>query len=272
MPSIDLARLRKQASRLRDFFFVPDEFTRQLNAVLDSYVNYTRRRSQAVAPGVKLPSHRTPSVVLRQIDLELAPLAAARENSQAALALADRLWDEGSLESRLVAGFIVGRMPPQEEQLTARLSSWIAQSRDGDLRNRLLDQGLVRLRKEASGRFLQLLEAWLSPEQPGTWGDAVRAAIAAIHDPAFADVPPLLRALEPALRASPPQLQLDLQELIRALYEISPSETTYYIRGILTSPGDSSTVAHFRRMAPSLPPELRTTVRELAGRSRSSPA
>ena len=76
MPSIDLARLRKQASRLAEFFFVPDEFTRQLNAVLDSYVNYTRRKSQAVAPGVKLPTHRTPSVILRQIELTLAPLAA----------------------------------------------------------------------------------------------------------------------------------------------------------------------------------------------------
>ena len=271
MPSIDLARLRKQTTRLADFFFVPDEFTRQLNSVLDSYVNYTRRKSQAVAPGIKLPSHRTPSVVLRQIELELAPLAAARENWEAALALADRLWAEGSLESRLLAAFILGRMPPHEEQLMARLSSWIAQSRDGHLRNRLLYQGLVRLRKEASSRFLRLLEVWLAPEQPHTWGDAIRAATAAVRDPAFAEVPPLLKALEPVLLASPPQLQLDLEGLITALYEVSPSETAYFVRRILADSANPSTAAHFRRMAPSLPPELRTTIRELAGRSRSSP-
>ena len=163
-------------------------------------------------------------------------------------------------------------MRPHEEQLTAHLTSWIAQSRDGNLRNALLDQGLVRLRKEASSRFLQLLEAWLTAEPSPSWGDAIRAATAAIKDPAFSDVPTLLKALEPALKESPPQLQLDVEELIKALYAVSPSETTYYVRQILAGSENPSTTARFHRMAPSLPPELRSTIRELSGRSRSSPA
>jgi hypothetical protein len=271
MPSIDLARLRKQASRLADFFFVPDEFSRQLNAVLDSYVNYTRHRSQAVGPGIKLPSHRTPSVVLRQIEKEIGPSAAAKENAEAALALADRLWDEGFLETRLLAGFILGRISPQEEHLMARVTSWITQSRDRDLRNRLLDQALVRMRKEARSAFLSLLDEWLQPEESRHWGDAIRAAIAAVRDPTFSELPPLLKALEPALQASPPQLQLDLEELITALYALSPSETTYYVRRIVADSADPLTAAHFRRMAPSLPPELRTTIRELSAGARLSP-
>ena len=76
MPSIDLARLRKQALRLADFFFAPDEFVRHLNATLDSYVNYTVRGRRPASPGGNLPTHRTPAVVLRQIEHELAPLAA----------------------------------------------------------------------------------------------------------------------------------------------------------------------------------------------------
>jgi hypothetical protein len=271
MPSIDLARLRKQSARLANFFFVPDEFIRQLNTVLDSYVNYTRRKAQAVGPGVKLPSHRTPGAVLKQIELAVGPLAAVSENSEAALALADRLWEEGSLECRLLAGFVLGRVPPQEDQFMTRLSSWISQSRDGDVRSRLLDQGLARLRREAHSQFLQLLEAWLAPGQHRGWGDAIRAATAAIQDPGFTDLPPLLRVLEPALRASPPQLRLDVEELIKALYGVSPSETTYYVRRIVTDAPDPSTAAHFRRMAPSFPPELRNTIRELSGRSRLSP-
>jgi DNA alkylation repair enzyme len=271
MPSIDLGRLRKQASRLTDFFFVPDEFTRQLNAVLDSYVNYTRRKSPAVAPEIKLPTHRTPSVVLKQIELELAPLATAMENSRAALALADRLWEEGSLETRLLAGFILGRLPPQEDELVARLAAWIAQSRDGSLRNRLLDQGLMRMRKEARADFLGLLDKWLQPENSRHWGDAIRAAIAAVRDPAFSGLPPLLKALEPALQACPAQLQLDLEELIATLYAVSPSETVYYVRQILAQSANPSTPAHFRRMAPSLPAEVQSTIRELSGRARPSP-
>jgi uncharacterized protein (DUF1919 family) len=43
MPAIDLARLRKQANRLADFFFLPDEFMKHLREMLDFYVNYTLR-------------------------------------------------------------------------------------------------------------------------------------------------------------------------------------------------------------------------------------
>jgi hypothetical protein len=234
-------------------------------------VNYTRRKTKAAGPGVKLPSHRTPAAVLKQIELAIGPSAAVGENSGAALALADRLWEEGSLESRLLAAFMIGHVPPNQEQFSRRLSSWISQSRDGDLRNKLLDQGLARLRREARSAFLQMLQAWLTPEQTYSWGDAIRAATAALQDPSFTDVPPLLQALEPALRASPPRLQLEVEELIKALYGVSPSETTYYVRRIVADSSDPSTAAHFRRMAPSLPPELRTTIREVSGRSRLSP-
>ena len=45
MPAIDLSRLRKQASRLADFFFVPDEFIRHLREMLDFYVDHTMRKT-----------------------------------------------------------------------------------------------------------------------------------------------------------------------------------------------------------------------------------
>jgi hypothetical protein len=95
MPAIDLARLRKQANRLADFFFLPEDFRRILRETLDFYVNRTLRRSQSVAPGSNLPTYRTPIEVLRQIEVSLGPLA--KENPHYALELADTLWDEGYL-------------------------------------------------------------------------------------------------------------------------------------------------------------------------------
>src|SRR5512141_1100311 len=101
MPAIDLTRLRKQAARLSDFFFVPDEFIKHLHEMLDSYVNYTVRKPRAVAPGANLPSYRTPAVIVRQIEQDLASQATLHQNSEAALELADRLWDEEWLETRI---------------------------------------------------------------------------------------------------------------------------------------------------------------------------
>jgi len=54
MPAIDLARLRKQANRLADFFFLPDEFMKHLREMLEFYVNYTLRTVENVAPGSNL--------------------------------------------------------------------------------------------------------------------------------------------------------------------------------------------------------------------------
>ncbi|MFH1184259.1 MAG: hypothetical protein V1755_04370 [Chloroflexota bacterium] len=262
MPSIDLARLRKQALRLADFFFAPEEFTRNLSATLDSYVNYTIRGRRPAARGASLPTHGTPTVVMKQIEQELSALASAPENADAALALADRLWDEAWLETRLLAAFVLGRISPEEGPLIARLTAWTSQVRDGELRARLLDASLLRMRKETPDMFLHMIGEWLRPERPRLWPDAIRASISAINDPAFGNLPALMASLEPLVKAAPAQIQLDLEELILALFQASPTETTYFIRQILTHSDNPMTSVAFRRMAPSFPQELKEEIRE----------
>ncbi len=264
MPSIDLARLRKQALRLADFFFAPEEFVRHLNSTLDSYVNYTVRGRRPAVAGSTLASHRTPAVVLRQIERELAPLASATEHAAASLALADRLWDESWLESRLLAAYVLGKVPPDEAPLIARLTAWIGQIRDPELRGRLLDASLFSMRRESPDVFLQLIGEWLRPERPRFWPAAIQAAISAAGDPEFPNLPGLLAALEPALRRAPAEMQLEFESLLIALMAVSPTETTFLVRQILVSSDDPSTTLLFRRMSPALPPELQDEIRELA--------
>ena len=110
MPAIDLARLKKQTAYLADIFDQPDDFLREHREILDHYVNRTLR-SQGVAPSSVLPTYRTPPVVLRQIETSLGPVA--EQQPIQALELADALWDEGWLETRLLAAFLLGRIPPQ---------------------------------------------------------------------------------------------------------------------------------------------------------------
>jgi len=271
MPSIDLARLRKQALRLAEFFFVPEEFARNLNAVLDSYVNYTIRTRRRSRPGANLPTHRTPAVVLSQIQQELASLASDPQNASATLALADHLWDEGWLETRLLAAFLLGQISPDEGPLLARITAWTSQVRDVELRGRLLDLSLLRMRKETPDMFLQMLGEWLRPERTRYWSDAIRAAMAAITDPSFGNLPALMEALEPVVRSAPATIQLDLEDLLNALFAVSPTETTYFVRQVLTDADSPMTAVAFRRMSAALPPLLRDDIRELV-RARPSSA
>jgi hypothetical protein len=272
MPAIDLTRLRKQASRLADFFFLPDEFLKHLHNMLDFYVNRSLRKVEDVAPGSVLSTYRTPSTVIRQIELELTNVA--NENPSQALDLADLLWDEGYLEMHMLAAFLLGRIPPQEEQeerLLARLTAWTSQVRDPNVRAALLTTSLARLRKETPTQFLELIGEWLHPARPRTWSNGIQALLPMIADPDFQNLPPVLDILEPIIEAAPATIQLDLEELIQALYKASPSETSFFLRQVITRSKNPMTSTTLRRIASSFPLELQSELRDLMRAQKTLP-
>ncbi len=260
MPAIDLARLRKQATRLADFFFVPDEFINHLRETLDFYVNRTVRKPQAVGPGIALQTFRTPTVILKQIEQELSQPASRYPD--AALDLADRLWDEAYLEARLLAAFLLGRIPPREDRLLARLTAWTQQMNDPHLRAALLDTSLARIRNEAPEKFLELVGEWLQPKRTRLWTNGIQAVISALADPSFVNLPPVLKLLEPVLQAAPAALQREIEELVLALYKAFPTETTYFLHEVLGTSDDPMTAITFRRISPSFPPALKEELRD----------
>jgi hypothetical protein len=266
MPAIDLARLKKQTALLADIFDQPAAFLRELRDVLEFYVNRSLR-SQSVAPSSVLPTYRTPVVVLRQIEKELGPVA-ERQPIQA-LELADALWDEGWLETKLLAAFLLGRIPPQEERLLARLTAWTQAVRDPEVRAALLTTSLTRLRKETPDLFLILVREWLHPARQRMWSNGVQALVPLISSPEFDNLPPIFEIIEPILKTSPATLQFDLQELIITLYEASPDETTYFLQQILKETRSPLPSVALRRMSPMLPPELQSSLREMLRRTRT---
>jgi hypothetical protein len=261
MPAIDLARLRKQAARLADFFFLPDEFMKHLREILDFYVNYTLRKKENVAPGSNLKTYRTPPAVLTQIENEIK--ATAEENPHFALELADILWDEGALETRLLAAFLLGRIPPQEERLLPRLTAWTQQVRDSDVRSALLSTSLTRMRKETPNQFLALVQEYLHPERSRTWSNGIQALLPMIADTSYNNLPPILDLVEPVIAEAPSTLQNDLTDLIVSLYRASASETTFLLKHILNNSESPMTAITLRRISKDFPPPLQNELREL---------
>src|SRR5919109_545604 len=266
MPAIDLARLKKQTAQLADLFDQPSAFLRELQEILEFYVNRTLR-SQSVAPSSVLPTYRTPVVVLRQIETELGP-AAERQPFQA-LELADALWDEGWLETRLLAAFLLGRIPPQEERLLARLTAWTQAVPDPSVRAALLTTSLTRLRNETPDLFLVLVKEWLHPARQRMWSNGIQALVPLISSPDFDNLPPIFEIIEPIIKVSPATLQYDLQELIVVLFDASPDETTYFLQQILKETRSPLPAIALRRMAPDLPEELQANLREMLRQAKT---
>jgi hypothetical protein len=260
MPAIDLARLKKQTANLADRFDQPAAFLREHREILDHYVNHTLR-SSGVAPSSVLPTYRTPVVVLRQIETELSPLA--EKQPIQALELADALWDEGWLETRLLAAFLLGRIPPQEERLLARLTAWTQAVRDPSVRAALLTTSLTRLRKETPDLFLILVKEWLYPSRKKLWSNGIQALVPLINTPEYDNLPPIFEILRPIIKTFPATLQYDIQELLITLYKKSPDETLYFIQQILSTTKSPIPSISLRRMLPDLPVDLQTTLREI---------
>src|SRR5512134_1065862 len=198
MPAIDLARLKKQTAQLADLFDQPPAFLREHREILDFYVNRSLR-SQGVAPSSVLPTYRTPPVVLRQIETELSSIAEAKPIR--ALELADALWDEGWLETRLLAAYLLGRIPPQEERLLARLTAWTQAVRDPSVRAALLTTSLTRLRRETPALFLVLVKEWLHPARKKMWSNGVQALVPLVSSREFDNLPPIFEVVEPIIKA-----------------------------------------------------------------------
>ncbi|MBI5354116.1 MAG: alpha/beta fold hydrolase [Chloroflexi bacterium] len=270
MPAIDLARLRKQANRLVDFFFLPDEFLKHLRDTLEFYVNHTLRTVDNVAPGSNLKTYRTPPAVLTQIENELS--ATAEANPGFALDLADHLWEEGALETRLIAAFLLGRIPPQEEHLLPRLSVWTQQVRDPNVRTALMSTSLTRMRKETPVQFLNLIREYLHPARMRTWSNGIQALIPMIADSTHANLPTILDIIEPIIEEAPATLQNELTDLIVALYRTSASETTFMLKHILNHTENPMTTVTVRRIVTSLPPSLQNELRELLRPQTQKPA
>ena len=158
---------------------------------------------------------------------------------------------------------MLGRIPPQEERLLARLTAWTQAVRDPNVRAALLTTSLTRLRKETPDLFLILVKEWLRPARKKMWSNGIQALVPLIASPDFDNLPPIFEILSPILKASPTVLQLDIQELLTALYKESSDETIYFIQQTLKSTKSELPAISLRRMLPELPHDLQTSLREL---------
>ncbi len=259
MPAIDLARLKIQVAQLVANFNQPEHFVHVLQELLDFYTNRTIRSAQ-VAQRMLLPTYRTPRPVMRQIEMELKPIADAHPLESVALTYA--MWKAGSLESRLLAARLLGMIPPaQAMPALTRLPEWLNQSTDEIIQQALLNDALERLRRENTDALFILIEDWLkSPRSTlQRWG--LRTLIPLLKEAGFENLPAVFRILRPAVATAGPATQLDLQACLAALSQVSLTETLYFLGEILNGKPSAMLLRTLQRMLPGLPAEMQTRLR-----------
>jgi hypothetical protein len=266
MPAIQLARLKQQASILRDSFAQPKAYVRALRNMLVSYADYTHRPGRAGEPPALISAYKTPPPVLRQVFLEIIPLV--RANQSQALALADELWSQTNLECRKLAILILSEAPCLDpDPILERVILW-AKNSEERLVDLALSKGFAGIRIDASERFREVVENWMTSPDTSEQKLGLRSLQAATADSLFEDIPLAFRLLTPLVRNCPTKLRTDLVQVVRTLAERSPSETAFFLRQNLRYP---STAWVTRQSLPAFPIAMQDTLRRAAKTEQNKP-
>lgn len=260
MPAIQPARMKIQVAQLVENVHQPEAYVRSLHNLLDYYADRTHRPGQSGEPPPLLATYKTPQPVFRQIVRETTPLVAA--DRPAAFALIDALWEDPTIEFRLLAIALIGKvhLDPYEPVLV-RIQTWIAQRPEKRLLDAILDHGLFHFRKEQPNIYYQLIEDWLKTEELYPRQTSLRAMVPLLADPDFENLPAVSRLLIPIIREPPEELRHDLIEVLRILARRFPQETSYILQQNLSGDHPES-LWIARQVLNDLPGEVKNNLRE----------
>jgi hypothetical protein len=268
MPAIQLARLKKQLSDLRQAWSDPDIFLRQLIELLEYYADHSFRTGQAAEPSPLLKSFQVPPPLIRQIKHALDDLAIADPGYT--LQICDTLWASPIYETRLLAVHFLGLIPVRAGEIASRAGRWLAVTTDQQLIDAMFTHGLNRFAAQNPDTYLQLVEAWLGSNSRLEKALGLRAMATLVRQPEFKNFPPCFRLLAPFVHQANQDLRPELVESLRALAERSPKEAAYFFIEMLESGYNTQMGMLLRLALEPLPPDLQATVRSHLRESRRS--
>jgi hypothetical protein len=186
------------------------------------------------------------------------------ENPDAALVLADALWQENFTEFSVLSSFLLGLVPVSSPgPVLQRIKQWVQSGEQPYALPDLLESGTIRLRREATPVYLDLINQWLESTQSSMNKIGVEALIHLVTDEHFIDLPKVFTLISPLIRKIPPYLQGELKQLLVVLINRSPSETAYFLRQVVLLSPNADTKRLLRKVLDEIPDHLRKKLRDL---------
>ena len=270
MPAAELTRLRMQINQLILIFNQPVEFSRRLHDLLNLYANHAYRAGQAVHPRSLQASYRVPTLVMRQLELELGKTC--QEVPRQALDLLDTLWEDSYVEPRLLAASLLGAIPLEgyAGEVIQKLRQWGRPEENLMIFTTLTERGTVNLRKQAPEMLLNLIDEWLESATPLQQAVGIRMLLPLIHDQTFQNLPAAFRMLSPLMQNPQPALHADLLAALREFIHRSPVETGYFLRQVLSLTEGNTTARLIRRVINEFSPDQQISLRSALSAKNTS--
>ena len=260
MPAVQLARLRRQTAELAEYFFQSEILVRRLKDLLEFYADRTQRPNQPGAANTLIRSYKVPQPVMRRIVLELGEQVDS--DPQAALNLIDALWAQETLETKLLAIELLGRLSPEmHSAVSQRAQEWNQDNDESLLLEALADKGMSRLREEAPDTLLKLLNGLLKSENIRQQRLGLHALQLLLEEGKYENLPAVYKNLGPVLKKADKALRSSLIAVLRPLAKQSPQETAYFLRQTLSKNQSRTLTQIIRRTLEDFPPETQKSLR-----------
>ena len=261
MPAIQPARLKRQSALLVEQFINPAAFIRSLHHLLEFYADRVHRPGQAGEPSPLIQAYGVKPPILRQILMDLEPLAKEKPNQ--ALELCDQLWEQPYLEFRQLSASLLGMIPlSSSTAILERVRDWIRQDTEDHLIDVMILHGLENLRKEDPHSIYRLINEWLAANEVQYQKIGLRTMLLLVQDPDIENLPIFFNLIQPFARSLPSSISPDLIDIVEVLARRSPQETAYFLRQMLSFPNSPDTPWLIRQVIRVFPTEIQFSLRK----------
>jgi len=234
LPAIHIARLRKQAVELAEYFFEPNRFDFHFTQLLDFYSNRTIRPDKRTNSKLQIKVYKVQDPILKIILAEISPLAA--QNPNAVLKLAKLLWNEPVLEKRIFAARLLGLLPTKDALSTLQLiEDWTQNCHDDLLLEEFAAHPLLAIHEENWDFYLEYMDKWLNCDSRILIRQSLISISTILKERSIIDLPPIFKLLSPHFSEPEFTLRSLLKPIFKSLVRQSPDEMMFLIRQIYDS-------------------------------------
>jgi len=200
-----------------------------LSNLFNLYSNRALRAGDSTVLRPLIPMYQLPAPIFRQLELDIKPRI--NDDPQAALELADELWEDEYYEVRRVSIYILGHVPVNEpEPVLTRLKTWLTPDLDRILTNYLFSIGTLRLQESFPDKWEAFIKYYLTQNDPGISALGIRGLTEAVKKSTFNNLPAIFNLVSPFLHDPKDEQIQELIRLIEAMISQSPTETTYFLK------------------------------------------
>jgi hypothetical protein len=265
MPAIELGRLQQQVNQLSDLFQHPGSYLQAVDTLLKDHAGPVHRQGRVKGLRPMLRSYEVPPPLLKILTLEMS--LQAKEYPQEALAIADGLWEQETMETRQLAIHLLGSIVlPSPQEITKRLENWASENQEQLLTPELAEIGTRSLRSTSADQLLNFAAQLLSNKDYRKQILCLGMLQNLVLSDHFPDLPRLFDLLIPVSKKPDRRIRPELASLLGEMAKSSPKETEYFLGKLLSDEPGEDCRWLVRQAMKALPDDSRLRIQEAFSR------